>query len=128
MRRCLCMVFLLGVCASSIRADGPWLLFDGCRWHDPRLCAEWQKRSCCFCPDDYCPKLLPCVPPNPKGCVDDYCQKPQPCVPRNPTGCVDDYCPKTCPLFLGNLCEPWYTCCPAGDLAARPCWRCPSQP
>lgn len=97
--------------APFTHADGPWVLFDGCRWAFPKLADEWRHR-CCWCPDDYCPKSMPVVPPNPKGCVDDYCRKTLPGVPPNAKGCVDDYCRKTCPLFLGKLCEPWYRCGP----------------
>jgi hypothetical protein len=104
----LVALLILGACA---RADEPWLLFDGCHWTFPKLCEQWRQRSC-WCPNDYCPKTLPHVTPNPLGCVDDYCKKTLPCVGPNGRGCVDDYCPKTCPLFLGNLCEPWYRCPP----------------
>jgi len=97
---------------GAVQADGPWLLFDGCRWSMPRLRAAWQER-CCWCPDDYCAKSLPCVPPNLQGCCDDYCAKSLPCVPPNLQGCCDDYCPRTCPLWLGSLCAPWYRCGPA---------------
>ena len=90
MRPCLCVAVLLVTCAPRAHADDPRPLFDGCRWAFPKLRDEWRQR-CCWCPDDYCPKTLPCVPPNAKGCVDDYC-------------------PRCCPLFLGRLCEPWYTC------------------
>jgi hypothetical protein len=109
MKSCLCVVVVLAACAPAARADGPWPLYDGCRWSVPKLTDEWRKRRC-WCPDDYCPKRLPCVPPNPVGCVDDYCRKPLPCVSPNAKGCADDYCPKACPLFLGPLCEPWYKC------------------
>ena len=111
MRRVILLAAILLASSSMARADGPWLLFDGCRWNPPDLCAEWRQRHC-WCPDDYCGKGLPCVPPNPKGCVDDYCKKGLPCVPPNPTGCVDDYCRKTCPLWFGSQCQPWYTCGP----------------
>jgi hypothetical protein len=110
MRPCLALLGLL-VVGPSTQADEPWLLFDGCHWAFPHLREQWQQRGC-WCPDDYCSKALPHVPPNPKGCVDDYCKKKLPCVRPNAWGCVDDYCPKSCPLFLGNLCEPWYRCPP----------------
>ena len=77
--------------------------------------------------NDYCPKSLPCVPPNAKGCVDDYCRKTLPCVPPNARGCVDDYCPKKCPLFLGKLCEPWYTCGELQNCGAGTCRNCPCK-
>jgi hypothetical protein len=95
----------------TARAQAPQLLFDGCHWTYPKLGVLWQQRKC-WCPDDYCPKAAPCVPPTAKGCVDDYCPKKPPCVPPKPRGCLDDYCPKTCPILLGSNCEPWYTCGP----------------
>ena len=100
MRPCLCVAVLLVTCAPRAHADDPRPLFDGCRWAFPKLCDEWRQR-CCWCPDDYCPKTLPCVPPNAKGCVDDYC-------------------PRNCPLFLGRLCEPWYSCGPPRCGPSRP--------
>src|SRR5262249_24043866 len=104
----------------SAQAQHPWLLFDGCRWAFLSLCQEWRERKC-WCPDDYCPKSLPCVPPNSKGYYYDYCAKPLPCVPPNPKGCYDDYCPKTCPIFLGRLCEPWYSCGPPDGASGGGC-------
>lgn len=89
----------------------PLVVFDGQHWHFPKLCEEWHGWKC-WCPDDYHPKSLPCVPPNPKGCVDDYCPKCLPCVPPNPKGCVDDYCPKCCPLVIPRCCGPSCTCGP----------------
>jgi hypothetical protein len=120
---CLAAVLAAGaVWTSGARAEGPWLLFDGCRWNFRSLCDEWQGR-CCWCADDYSPKALPDVPPNPHGCVDDYCRKPLPHVPPNEPGCVDDYCRKTCSLFLRALCEPWYQCGPP----ERQCVGCPGK-
>ena len=51
------------------------------------------------CPDDYCPKPLPCVPsPLLSCCPSDYCLKPLPWL-RAPTlsCCGGDYCPKPLP-------------------------------
>jgi hypothetical protein len=118
MKSFLWVATLLAVPPPLARADGPWVLFDGCHWNYPKLCEEWRSRHS-WCPNDYGPKTLPCVPLNAKDCVDDYCRKGLPCVPPNPKGCVDDYCPKTCPLILGSLCEPWYTC---GSPEVE--WRC----
>jgi len=123
MRSCLCLAVLLVTCAPRARADEPRLLFDGSHWTFPHLRAEWRGYSC-WCPDDYHIKSLPKVPPNAKGCVDDYHIKPLPCVPPNAKGCVDDYCPKTCPLYLGPLREPWYTCGPPPGCGAGPCRGC----
>jgi hypothetical protein len=125
MRPCVCVAVLLVACAAH--AGEPRPLFDGCRWAFPQLCDEWRQRAG-WCPDDYCRKPLPCVPPNSRGCVDDYCRKTLPVVPCNARGCTDDYCPKTCPLFLGSLCEPWYSCGPPQDCGAGPCQHCPSKP
>jgi hypothetical protein len=119
-------VLAWAVWQQAARAQEPGMLFDGCRWAFPSLCKQWQERKC-WCPDDYCTKTLPCVPPNRKGCVDDYCPKPLPCVTPNAKGCVDDYCPKTCPLFLGKLCEPWYTCGQLNDGGTGTCRSCRSK-
>src|SRR3990172_4664755 len=52
-------------------------------------------RSCCVCPDDYCPKPLPCVPCAPLGKCDCYCPKPLPCPPCPLRYCApNDYRPK----------------------------------
>src|SRR5262245_46382629 len=127
MRVCLCLLALLTVGGALARADEPWLLFDGCHWAFPKLCYQWRLR-CGWCPDDYCGKPLPHVPPNPNGCVDDYCRKSLPHVPPNPKGCVDDYCGKSCPLFLGSLMEPWYTCGTPHVGGVQPCPNGPSKP
>jgi hypothetical protein len=127
MRLCLCLVALLAVCVSSARSDEPWLLFDGSHWEFPKWHSEWRP-ACCWCPNDYCRKALPCVQPNPHGCVDDYCRKALPCVPPNAHGCVDDYCRKTCPIFLGRICEPWYSCGQPQDGGAGTCPNCLSKP
>ena len=121
MRQCLCLVVLVATGAPCAQADEPRLMFDGHRWAFPQLRAEWRWRNC-WCPDDYCPKSLPEVPPNARGCADDYCRKAMPGVVPNAKGCADDYCPKTCPLYLGSLREPWYTC------GAPPCGSHPPKP
>ena len=107
MRSCLCLVVWLAIGGPFARAEEPWRLFDGCRWAFPQLCDEWRQRRC-WCPDDYCRKCLPAAPPCVKGCVDDYCRK-------------------TCPLFLGSLCAPWYTCGSA-ETSGGPCRPCPPRP
>jgi hypothetical protein len=124
MRRVILLAVALTAAPGVADADGPWMLFDGCRWRMPSLCAEWQKRHC-WCADDYHGKCLPCVPANSKGCVDDYCAKALPCVPPNSKGCADDYCRKTCPLWLGGQCQPWYTC---GQPDCSICLPCPPKP
>jgi hypothetical protein len=127
MRSWVCLVVALGTCVTGARADGPWLLFNNGNWAFPKLRDEWRQRGC-WCPDDYRCKPLPNVPTNPRGCADDYCRKTPPVVPPNARGCVDDYCPTRCPLFLGKLCEPWYTCGPRADTRAEPCRGCKSSP
>jgi hypothetical protein len=112
---------------TPTQAQDPWLLFDGCRWFWPSLGMQWQQRQC-WCPDDYCPKTLPCVPPTARGCVDDYCPKALPWVPPNARGCVDDYCPRPCPLWLGKWCESWYRCGPCPGTHPQPCQRDLSRP
>ena len=57
---------------------------------------------------------------NARGCVYDDSPKALPLVPPNAKGCADDYCPRACPLFLGGLCEPWYTCGPPRGGPSRP--------
>jgi hypothetical protein len=110
------LAFALLIWVPAARAQAPQALFDGCRWTYPRLSFLWQERKC-WCPDDYCPKALPCVRAAARGCVDDYCPKNLPCVLPNAKGCVDDYCPKTCPILLGSNREPWYTCGPPRNCA-----------
>ena len=127
MKPCLSLCALLVLSTSCAQADEPVWLFNGCHWMFPKLRDEWRQRACC-CPDDYCRKPLPCVPPNAKGCVDDYCGKPLPCVPPNRQGCVDDYCRKSCPIFLGRLCEPWYHCGPRKDVGEAPDRHCNFKP
>jgi hypothetical protein len=73
------------------------------------LCKPWRL-DCCFCPDDYCAKLMPC-PCKPLLRCDDYCAKQMPC-PCKPCFTCDDYGPKPMPC-PGPLCFPWYRCCPA---------------
>jgi hypothetical protein len=116
------LVIALVVWLPSAGAQAPQLLFDGCRWSFPSLRDLWQQRKC-WCPDDYCPKTSPCVPPNACGCVDDYCPKKLPCVSPNPKGCLDDYCPKICPILLGGNCEPWYTCGPQYNCMKSGCGK-----
>lgn len=119
MKRRTCLAVLIAACSfgPSARAEAPYTLFDGCRWHFTMLRDEWRARRC-WCPDDYCPKILPKVSCNPKGCVDDYCPKKEPCAPPCAKGCVDDYCPKTCPIVLWNKCAG--TCGPPEDCCG-PC-------
>jgi hypothetical protein len=114
------LVLAILIWQPAARAQAPQVLFDGCQWSFPRLNVLWQQRKC-WCPDNYCPKTAPCVPPRASGCVDDYCPKKLPCVPANPKGCLDDYCPKTCSILLGRNCEPWYTCGPPQNCMKSGC-------
>jgi hypothetical protein len=116
------LIVAILVWLPSAPAQAPQLLFDGCQWYFPRLRDLWQQRKH-WCPDDYCPKALPCVPPNACGCVDDYCPKKLPCVSPNPEGCLDDYCPKTCPILLGDNCELWYTWGPLQNCMRSGCGK-----
>jgi hypothetical protein len=116
--------FLLawGVSQPAAQAAPPWTLFDGHNWSFPRSGDLWGQRTC-WCPDDYCPKPLPCVIPTATGFVDDYCPKTLPCVPSTPKGCVDDYCPKTCPIILESNCQPWYICGPPETCSKCSCGK-----
>jgi hypothetical protein len=105
------LVLAITVLQPAVHAQAPRVLFDGCAWSFPRLCDLGRLPKCC-CPDDYCPKKLPCCPPCTRGCIDDYCCKKLPCVSPNPRGCVDDYCRKTCPIIVGSNCEARFTCGP----------------
>jgi len=68
-------------------------------------------RRCCICPDDYCPKPLPCVPCAPLGRCDCYAPKPLPCPPCALRYCApDDYCPKPCCVYLPACYPAWYIC------------------
>jgi hypothetical protein len=68
-------------------------------------------RRCCTCPNDYCPKPLPCVPCAPLGKCDCYCPKPLPCPPCPLRYCgPNDYCPKPCCLYLPPCWPAWYSC------------------
>lgn len=69
------------------------------------------------CPDNYCPKPMPCVQkPNCFQC-DTYCPKPMPCVQQPNCFECDRYCRKPIPLLCcpncasgvcgpGNWCKP----------------------
>ncbi|MHB1036187.1 MAG: hypothetical protein ACYC35_15960 [Pirellulales bacterium] len=93
---------------------------------DRSLGAELRCTRCaaipCWCPDDYCPKPLPCVPCLKRSCLpDDYCPKPLPCVPcRAASTCVDDYCPKPLPVLCWPLSRQFLRCPPPEQRVARP--------
>lgn len=73
----------------------------------------------CRCPDDYCPKPLPCPPCPVRVTADDYCAKPMPCIPclcLKP--CPDDYCEKPLPRFCWPVNREYYRCPPGTDAAA----------
>jgi hypothetical protein len=83
----------------------------------PQLqCSE--PRSCCLCPDDYCPKLQPCVPCAPLGCCNDYCPKLMPCTAPLIYCGPNDYCPKPCCFYLPPCWPAWYSCGTAQYAAA----------
>ena len=65
---------------------------------------------CPTCPDDYCPKRLPCVCPEKCHGANDYCPKPLPAV--CPVKCFlkNDYCPKDSCIPIPCCWPAWYTC------------------
>ncbi len=79
----------------------------------------WRLPLSLCCPDDYCAKPRPCLPPGycPRGC-DDYHGKPPPCLPPGfcPKGC-DDYCAKPRPCLPCDL--PWMKCYPTEAFGAE---------
>jgi hypothetical protein len=107
---------IMAAWSPAVRAEEAWPLFDGCHWSFPSLCDLWRQR-CCWAPDDYCRKHLPCPPPCVGGCIDDYHGKCLPSVPCNLRGCVDDYCSKNCPILLPGNCDP---CCTPGPKVNAP--------
>jgi hypothetical protein len=89
------------------------LACDACR---SRKCASPCSRGGLMlcCPDDYCPKPLPCLPcPQRSCCPDNYCRKPLPCVPC-PKTCwrPDDYCRKPMPRLCWLPPPVKYSCGP----------------
>jgi hypothetical protein len=109
--RCLLIGLLLLGLAPTVDAQEPGCHRSFAIWWQ----SLWQGVPFCKqpCPDDYCPKQPPPVPPVPPCTgVDDYCAKPPPPVPPIPpcTG-IDDYCPKPPPKVEPLCCyPPWYTC------------------
>ena len=75
-----------------------------------------SKPRCVFspgcCPDDYCPKPLPCAAHNWCGTCDDYCKKPLPCAGHNWCGTCDDYNKKCGPISMTQCLPPWFKCYP----------------
>ncbi len=118
MRLTLSLLAFSAAFGARVSAGEPWPLFDGQRWHYPKLCEERRQRDS-WCPNDYCRKPLPVFYPNLKGDKDDYCRKSMPIVMPNAKGHADDYCPKSGPLLLGPLCEPWYSCGTPGPSTSR---------
>ena len=124
MRKVLAGVILLTAAAACPAAERKCS-----RWWDA-LC-PWRLPLSLCCPDDYCGKPAPCLPPAycPRGC-DDYCPKPAPCLPAMycPKGC-DDYCAKPAPHLPCDL--PYMKCHPSdgkcdAPKAARP--KCDGLP
>src|SRR5437016_5003745 len=102
-KKCACALLLFG--AATSLTSGQSFPFGR------KLVSATCPPSCYDCPDDYCPKPLPCPRPNRGGCLcDDYCPKPMPVISCFPRGCVDDYCPKPFPCCLPPSLRPWYTC------------------
>jgi hypothetical protein len=105
----------LALAASAQAGDGRCS-----RWWDV-FCPGRLKLPLC-CPDDYCEKPKPPLPPDycPCGC-DDYCPKPPPWLPAEfkPCGC-DDYVPKPpveLPCDAPGKCHPTDGCGPK-----EKCW------
>ena len=87
MRRLLLAALLLT--AGVARAGEP-----GPKWWS----VLYPSYHCCpKCPDDYCPKPLPCATPWRYCGPDDYCPKPLPCATPWRYCAPDDYCPKPPP-------------------------------
>ncbi len=91
------------------------------------VCGEQQKCACrgglmLCCPDDYCPKPLPCVPWARCCCPDDYCCKPYPYLFSPALSCCgDDYCCKPFPHLCWPRLPVHYSCGPpARDECAAP--------
>lgn len=71
------------------------------------------------CPDDHCPKPLPCVCDVPACCPDTFCRKPclvLPCPTK--ARCPDDYCRKSIPKTCSSPYSHWYKCVPLGPWSA----------
>jgi hypothetical protein len=97
MTRGLALLMVAVLTPSSIAADtGP-----------VATCCD--ARSCCTCCDNYCPKLLPCVPCAPRGCCDSYCPKPMPWTKPLCYCGPNDYCPKPC-IYVPPCWPAWYSC------------------
>jgi hypothetical protein len=101
---------LLGFCIVGVTAPGStavggqphdgWWLCPGISLHRPCLC----------CPNDYCPKPIPCISPFCCCGPDDYCTKPLPCVRPFCCSQCDDYCAKPCPTISQCYTPPGSTC------------------
>lgn len=79
------------------------------------------------CPDDYCRKVQPCLPPGYCPCGrDDYCGKTMPYLPPEyrPCGC-DSYDAKPTPKLPCP--SPWMKCYPTDGCAPQACswWSFP---
>ena len=103
---------LVGHVAADPPVGSPRALWQ--RWCAP-VCP-----SVGCCPDDYCRKPIPCVPPVQCGGPDDYCRKPIPCVPPVPCGGPDDYCRKSLPCLLCPPASPYLQCGPANGPGCVP--------
>src|SRR5262245_57213977 len=120
MGRMACLILCLALAPAARAGD------KGCLAHLWDIFCPGRLKLPLCCPDDYCRKPEPCVPPPycPHGC-DDYCEKPKPCLPLEykPCGC-DDYHPKP-PLYLP--CDAPGKCYPTDGCAKEKCWwfKCP---
>jgi hypothetical protein len=87
--------------AAAAQPHDGWWLCPGISLHRPCLC----------CPNDYCPKPMPCAP-CPVCCCgpNDFCGKPLPCVSPYCCCLCDDYCCKPAPYIYPCYTPPGLTC------------------
>jgi hypothetical protein len=111
---CVTACLVVASVVSQVRADDPpggWRLWPGHHSLHP---------PCMMCPDDYCPKPMPCSAPFKYCGPDDYCCKTMPCVAPFKYCGPNDYCCKPLPPILPLCPTPLYTCgpppeCPCGN-------------
>jgi hypothetical protein len=116
MRLCLPAAVWLAAVLMFAPAEGQTLQSQNA---EPRQSATLQKAPdclgsgacCCWCPNDYLRKPLPCIPGPACGGPNDYCRKPLPYVPPPVCGGPNDYCRKPLVGARPN-CLPWYSCLP----------------
>ncbi len=91
------LIIASSLTASSLTAGEP-VRYSPFTWSWPNCVGK-------FCPDDFCPKPLPCARGVKCFQCPDYCAKPLPCfLPGKTSYVCDDYCRKSLPP----------TCCASG--------------